>query len=198
MPCISFSSIICIDIFYFSRHKAEKNLSYVIGIILCVCAIFLLFCSFGGGELLSCGLRCGGENCLTRKKLSWPLQLWRQTSTQAPHRPSHWCVTQVWMLPTVTTLSFLLSIRGIDAELKLSSLCSDMRELPGSISECWGREPPAQESSPLLICDSVEASALMWLRLSSFGSQMDFIQGCGPWNEVRVRQSRANSVLVCG
>ena len=27
MPCISFSSIICIDIFYFSRHKAEKNLS---------------------------------------------------------------------------------------------------------------------------------------------------------------------------
>ena len=136
----------------------------------------------------------------TKPRLTFPLVIfWSwQTTSQAPHRPSHWCVTEMWMLPTVTTLSFLLSIRGIDAELKLSSLCSDMRELPGSISECWGREPPAQESSPLLICDSVEASALMWLRLSSFGSQMDFIQGCGPWNEVRVRQSRANSVLVCG
>jgi hypothetical protein len=93
-------------------------------------------------------------------------------------------------------LSFLLSIRGIDAEFKLCFLCSDKREFPGSISECWGREPPAQESSPLLICDSVEASALMWLRLSSFGSQFDFIQGFGPWNEMRVRQSWANSVLV--
>lgn len=134
------------------------------------------------------------------QKLGWSFPLWFSEIDRHLGRLHIGRATEVWLRGGCCPLwtPCLSSIGGTDAVFNLCSLYSDKRELPGSVSECWG--------------DSLQPESFphYWYALGKGMAWWDWggLLMVLNWNSFKAvdhesrsllsRHSRTNSVLICG